>query len=121
MQSIETENLHNVDLHYLATSFVDYSHPAVTSFIENFKAEYSTEPSIFAFQGYDVMTYFIQTLQKYGDLSHGIPQGNNDGLLSLSYHFTKVSDLGGYTNDAFTIIEYTTGFEVKSLGTITAR
>jgi LysM repeat protein len=121
MQSIETENLHNVDLHYLATSFVDYSLPAVTSFIENFKAEYSTEPSLFAFQGYDVMTYFIQTLQKYGDLSHGIPQGNNDNLLSLSYHFTKISDLGGYTNDAFTIIEYTTGYEVKSLGTITAR
>ncbi len=121
MQSIETENLHNIDLHYLANSYIDYSLPVVTTFLENFKAEYSSEPSLFAFQGYDVMTFFIQSLQKYGDLSHGIPQGNNDNLLNSAFHFTKVSDFGGYTNDTFFIIEYTTGYEVKSLGSITAR
>jgi LysM repeat protein/ABC-type branched-subunit amino acid transport system substrate-binding protein len=121
MQSIETENLHNVNLHYLANSFVDYSFPAVTAFIENFKTEYSSEPSIFAFQGYDILTYFVQSLQKYDDVSNGIPQGNNEGLLNSAYHFSRVSELGGYSNDAFTIIEYTTGYEVKSLGLITAK
>lgn len=121
MQSIETESLHNVNLHYLANSFVDYSQPAVTTFTENFKTEYSTEPSIFAFQGYDIFTYFVQSLQKYGDVSRGIPQGNNDGLLNSAYHFSRISEPGGYSNDAFTIIEYTTGYEVKSLGIITAK
>jgi len=116
MQSIEIENLHNVNLRFLTTSFVDYNLPSVTTFVENFKAEFGAEPSIFAFQGYDVTTCFLKSLQKNADLSHGLPSESNTGLLQATYHFAKVSDFGGFTNDSFTVVEYANTFEVKSLG-----
>ena len=116
MQSIEIENLHNVNLRFLTTSFVDYSHPSVLTFVESFKTEFGTEPSLFAFQGYDVITYFLTALHKAGHLSQGIPPEANKGLLNSCYHFTRISEMGGYFNDSFTVVEYAGTYEVKSLG-----
>ena len=118
MQSIEIENLHNVNLRFLSSYFVDYNLPSVTTFVESFKAEFGTEPSLFAFQGYDITTYFLKSLQKNPNLSRGLPSDSNTGLLHTTYHFTKVSDFGGYTNDSFTVVEYTNTFEVRSLGVV---
>ena len=118
MQSIETENLHNVNLRFLSSYFVNYNNPAVITFVENFKTEFGTEPSLFAFQGYDVTTFFLKSLQKSGDLSRSIPVVKNYGLLHASYHFTKLSDFGGYTNDNFTVVEYSNAFELRSPGDI---
>jgi LysM repeat protein len=118
MQSIELENLHNVNLRVLTSSFVDYSRPDVLNFVENFKTEFGTEPSLFAFQGYDATTWFLKSLEKSGDLFHGFSPDSNKGLLHTAYHFTRVSDFAGYTNDSFTIVEYASTFEVKSLGVV---
>ncbi len=116
MQSLEIENLHNVNLRFLTNSFVDYKTPPVTTFVENFKNEFGTEPSLFDFQGYDVTTFFLRSLQKSGNLSRGISPEANKGLLHTAFHFTKVSDFGGFTNDNFTVVEYSGTYEVKSLG-----
>lgn len=118
MQSIDIENLHDVNLRFLTTSFVDYTQSSVLTFVENFKNEFGTEPSLFAFQGYDVISYFLTALQKAGNLTHGFPPEANKGLLHSSYHFSKVSDLGGYFNDSFTVVEYSGTFDLRSLGTI---
>ncbi|MEK7719114.1 MAG: ABC transporter substrate-binding protein [Bacteroidota bacterium] len=118
MQSIEIENLHNVNLRYLSTYFVNYNLPAVSTFVENFKTEFGTEPSLFAFQGYDMTTFFLKSLQKKEKFSHNSPSGGDSELLHTSYHFTKISDFGGYTNDSFTVVEYANTFEVKALGVV---
>jgi ABC-type branched-subunit amino acid transport system substrate-binding protein/LysM repeat protein len=118
MQSIEIENLHNVNLRYLSTYFVNYNIPAVTTFVENFKTEFGTEPSLFAFQGYDMTTFFLKSLQKKEKFSQNSPSGGDSELLHTTYHFTKISDFGGYTNDSFTVVEYSNTFEVKALGVI---
>jgi len=118
MQSIEIENLHNVNLRYLSTYFVNYNLPAVSNFVESFKTEFGTEPSLFAFQGYDMTTFFLKSLQKKERFSRNSPTGGDSDLLHTSYHFTKISDFGGYTNDSFTVVEYSNTFEVKALGVV---
>ncbi|MCK9412334.1 MAG: ABC transporter substrate-binding protein [Prolixibacteraceae bacterium] len=115
MQSIEIENLHSVNLRYLSTYFVNYNLPAVTAFVENFKVEFGTEPSLFAFQGYDMTTFFLKSLQKKERFSRSSPTGRDSDLLHTYYHFTKISDFGGYTNDSFTVVEYSNSYEVKAL------
>jgi ABC-type branched-subunit amino acid transport system substrate-binding protein len=118
MQSIETENLHSVNLRYLSTYFVNYNLPSVSSFVENFKGEFGTEPSLFAFQGYDVTTFFLKSLNREEKLPRMIASTGKTSLLHTSYHFTKLADFGGYTNDSFTVVEYSNTFEVRSLGDI---
>jgi ABC-type branched-subunit amino acid transport system substrate-binding protein/LysM repeat protein len=118
MQSIETENLHNVNLRYLSTFFVNYSLPAVSAFVENFKTEFGTEPSLFAFQGYDISTFFLTSLHQNEKFSAKQTSDETTGLLHATYHFKKLSDFSGYANDSFTIVEYANTFEVKALGNI---
>ena len=118
MQSIETENLHSVNLRYLSTYFVNYNLPFISTFVDSFKAEFGTEPSLFAFQGYDVTTFFLKSLYRQQRLPQTLASSGETGLLHTTYHFTKRTDFGGYTNDNFTVVEYTNTFEVRSLGVI---
>jgi len=118
MQSIETENLHSVNLRYLSTYFVNYNLPSVSTFVESFKGEFGTEPSLFAFQGYDITTFFLKSLHKQERLPRTLSTTNETGLLHTSYHFAKRSEFGGYTNDSFTVVEYANTFDVRSLGDI---
>ena len=118
MQSIEIENLHNVNLRFLTNYFVNYSLPPVSLFMDNFKTEFGTEPTQFAFQGYDIATFFLKSIQKKGNSVRNIQLESDAGLLNTTYHFKKISDFGGYTNDNFTVVEYANNFEVRELGVI---
>ena len=118
MQCIEIENLHNVNLRFLSNYFVNYNLPSVSLFMDNFKTEFGTEPTQFAFQGYDITTFFLKSIQKKGNSAHNIQLESETGLLNTTYHFKKISDFGGYTNDNFTVVEYANNFEVRELGVV---
>ncbi len=118
MQSIDIEHLHNTRLHYLAPYFVDYGNHKVNTFIEKYRAAYNSEPTQYSFQGYDIALHFMASLAMSGK---NFPENNLSpgvDLLQADYNFQKPSDLGGYMNRTFYIIEYTDNYEVKSAGKI---
>ena len=118
MLSIDIEHLHNTRMHYLAPYFIDYVNPQVIAFVEKYRSSFSSEPTQYSFQGYDVTMYFLASLGKAGK---NFPVSNpNPGieLLQTDYSFQKVSNFGGYMNQTLHIIEYTDTFEVKSAGKI---
>jgi len=116
MLSIDIEHLHNTRLHYLAPYFIDYGNPKVNSFIEKYRSAYNSEPTQYSFQGYDIALHFMASLAMSGknfpvaNLAPGVE------LLQAAYSFQKTTELGGYMNHTFFIIEYTDNFEVKSAG-----
>ena len=118
MQSIDIEYLHNFRLHYLAPYFIDYGNSAVNTFIEKYRAAYSSEPTQYSFQGYDIALHFMASLAMAGK---NFPDANVSpgvDLLQADYNFQKPSELGGYMNRTLYIIEYTDNYEVKSAGKI---
>lgn len=64
---IDPTVLHELALHVSSSYYVDYSARAVKRFLLEYRALYNTEPSQFAFQGYDIASYFITLVSKYGD------------------------------------------------------
>jgi hypothetical protein len=107
-------------LHYLAPYFIDYSDQQVIGFIEKYRLNYSSEPTQFSFQGYDVTTNFLTDLRLFGKKfvsMNPIPKVN---LLQADYNFRKTSNFGGYMNHTLFIIEYTDNYEVRSAGKINA-
>ena len=66
--NIETEYLMALKTHYVDPFFVNYSSPQVIAFIDKFREHYEIEPSLekFAFQGYDIVYYFLNALMEYG-------------------------------------------------------
>ena len=78
--TIDVQMYHDLSLHLTTSYFVDYTSPEVISFVRRYRALFNTEPSQFAFHGYDTMMHFITWVAKYGDgwafmLEHGRSKG----------------------------------------------
>ncbi len=64
--SIDGTALHDVSAHISTAYHVNYGSPEVDSFVHAYRALFRTEPSQFAFQGYDTACYFVQRVAAYG-------------------------------------------------------
>ena len=63
-ETIEGSDYHAARLHISSSYFVDYSDPRVDAFVKAYRALFRTEPSQFAFQGYDTARFFIESSTK---------------------------------------------------------
>ena len=64
--SIDGTSLHDVSAHISTGYHVNYGSPEVDGFVRAYRALFRTEPSQFAFQGYDTACYFIQRVASFG-------------------------------------------------------
>jgi LysM repeat protein/ABC-type branched-subunit amino acid transport system substrate-binding protein len=85
--NIETEYFMDLNTHYIAQYFIDYSNPKVIRFIDAFRNAYDTEPTVglYAFQGYDFTYYFLSKLCETGTSFQAFD--NNENLLSTKFQF----------------------------------
>ena len=65
--TIEGSAYHDASLHISTSYHVDYSNPQVKRFVQAYRALFRTEPSQFAFQGYDTARYFVVRCLRYGN------------------------------------------------------
>ena len=65
--TIEGSAYHDVSLHICTSYHADYSSPKVDAFVKAYRALFGTEPSQFAFQGYDTTHYFVARCARYGN------------------------------------------------------
>lgn len=103
--SIDLGTLHETELHISSPYFVDYTDPAVQAFVVAYRSLFNTEPSQFAFQGYDTARYFIGLVGKYGN---GWVRRVNDGrrrALHTDFDFQRQPG-GSYVNTAVRRIVY---------------
>lgn len=59
-------DLYNLNTRLTAAYFIDYDSPKVKDFVLSYRALYASEPSSFAFQGYDAAKYFVTAFSQYG-------------------------------------------------------
>ena len=104
-ETIEVENLHNTSLHVSLAYYIDYDDPRVKGFLLKYRALYNTEPSQFAFQGYDMASYFIETCSKYGNRWYSRLGRTDKNMLQSTFRFNEVED-GGYVNNGVRRIVY---------------
>ncbi len=113
MQSIDIEYMHNTNLLYLAPFFIDYGNPKVNKFIEKYRLDFGSEPTQYSFQGYDIALHFFASLVKAGKNFPATNPNPGVDLLQAEYNFLKPSQLGGYINGSFYVVEYTNNYEVR--------
>ncbi len=66
-ETINADLYHKMRLHISLPYFVDYNNSVVKKFLLQYRALYNTEPTPFAYQGYDVTRYFLDLMQQYGN------------------------------------------------------
>lgn len=80
-ETIEGTAYHDASLHISTSYHVDYSNPQVDHFVHAYRALFNTEPSQFAFQGYDTARYFVVRCLRYGtDWTQKLGMERSSGL-----------------------------------------
>lgn len=103
--SIDGSTYHQNELHLSTAYFADYGDSAVDRFVKAYRAVFNTEPSQFAFQGYDTSRYFVLRCVHYGrDWFSRLGAGRSSGL-QTDFLF-DTDDSGNHHNTAVRRIIY---------------
>ena len=82
------------------------------AFVRSYRALYRTEPSQFAFQGYDLTRYFANLVAKYGSRwTHALRQETGSGI-HTDFRFVPARN-GSYRNTAIRRIVYNTDYSTE--------
>ena len=115
--SVDLEYFHSMNLHLSVSNYVDYQKPETKRFLARFRALYRTEPSAYAYQGYDVGTFFLRALHTKGpSFEHCIEQGLIPSQpLQSNFRFEKINPEGGFVNTDTRIIRYLPDYRIEIL------
>ncbi len=111
-ETIDGSTYHQNDLHISSPYFADYDTPRVKSFVRSYRALYRTEPSQFAFQGYDLARYFTSLVSKYGNRWTRALTRVPDSGLHTDFRFEK-TPAGSYKNIGIRRIVYSTDYSTS--------
>lgn len=105
-KNVEADHWDRMRLHVPDAFAIDYTDPATEGFIQSFRRHYGTEPSTFAYRGYDLGIHFLRALP--GLRSEGVEHMLKVKDRGLQCDFDwKRSEGGGLENAAPRIVDYT--------------
>lgn len=100
------ENLMKIHAVYFDDEYVDYQNVRVQSFICKFRNRYNTEPSDYAFQGFDMGWYFMNCLNVFGShMVENMPYYNIP-LLRSQLQFQERSEDSGLENTYWNVYQF---------------
>ena len=110
-ETIEIENLHNLSLHTSLSYNIDYQDESTREFLGKYRAMFGTEPTQFAFQGYDLTKYFTELIAKYQASWMAYLSEADAEMLQSKLSFWS-NGTGGYVNVGTRRIIYGKGYSI---------
>ena len=96
-ETLDSSGYHQNELHISSSYFADYNADDVISFVRAYRALYRTEPSQFAFQGYDLTRYFAGLCAKFGNRWTKVLGRETGTGLHTDFRFEQAGD-GSFRN-----------------------
>ncbi|MBR3286351.1 MAG: LysM peptidoglycan-binding domain-containing protein [Bacteroidales bacterium] len=112
--NIDLDYSHTLQFRYTAPFFIDRNQNKTQEFLHSYRDLFRTEPFEmlskgynYAFLGYDIATYFVPLLRKYGkDFASALPQ-EASRMLQSDVFFERTGDGDGFVNRALRMVRYT--------------
>lgn len=105
-ETIDADVLYDLNLHLSTGYFVDYKNTETQNFILKYRALYHTEPSQFAYSGYDIFTFFISAINDLGSSFFEFVPYYTLNLLQCNIMFRSITPDGGYINTRTRDVEF---------------
>lgn len=102
----DPDALFNLSAHTSVPYFVDYSNPADQAFVVRYRALFSAEPDDFAFQGHDVLSYFISSMMQQGTSFARNADRHPAEMLHCNFDFKRDDEKSGWRNHATRLLVY---------------
>ena len=113
-ETIETHYFHSLDLRLAMSYHIDYGDTLTADFIARYRAAFNTEPTSFAYQGHDILTFFVNAINTYGNRFPEAIINERKSLIQSDVLFLPTAPGSGYENRAFKDILFTEGWTVLS-------
>ena len=112
----------DLGLELLTPFWIDYNASNVMNFNRTFREKFLTEPAegSFAWEGYDILYYFLSGLAINGKKFISNPDIHNPDLLMTSFRFIRKNEGCGYENQKLYLIKYTNEMDIKLIDNIDA-
>jgi LysM repeat protein/ABC-type branched-subunit amino acid transport system substrate-binding protein len=104
MDFISVNDRNKYHVHFPQHTFVDYSDLVTQQWIESFRARFKSEPTNFAFVGYDVLLFYGRGLKKFGSQLQQHLNEIEGSYLATQFNFFKTAKDAGYENAATNIV-----------------
>ncbi len=116
-KNINHSYLKKLSFHYVSSFYIDYDNWRVKSFLNKYRDIYRTEPSLYAFEGYDIMNYFLNAIKQYGRnfqfcLSPYDKLPNRKGII-FDFNFERTGINNGFENNSIHILQYNENFKLE--------
>jgi LysM repeat protein/ABC-type branched-subunit amino acid transport system substrate-binding protein len=95
--------------------WIDYNREDIKAFNSDFRTKFVTEPSesSYAWQGYDILYYFLSGLALNGKAFLSHPEIHNPDLLHTEYDFRHKTNSDGFENQKLFLIRYSKDYELE--------
>ena len=113
-ETIEVEAFHSVRLHVSTAYHIDYTDEEVQHFLMEYRAFCQTEPGPYAFQGYDIATFLLRRVARYGEAWQESLLQLPETMTQLRFEF-KRSDNGSMENNGTRRLIYDKDFVIRTV------
>lgn len=95
--------------------WIDYKQQDIIQFNSDFHTKFLTEPSemSYAWQGYDIVYYFISGLAIHGKEFISHPEIHNPDLLHTEFEFRRRTGNDGFENQKLFLVRYSNNYELE--------
>lgn len=113
METLDVDYFHQLNLHLAVPYHIDYNDGKTTKFINGYLAAFNTEPTPFSYQGYDILTFFVDAMNKYGKNFPAEIMNSDAELIQSDVRFVPTSYGSGAENKALKDIVYKKGWIIS--------
>lgn len=110
---IELSYFHDLNTHLSLQYFINYEDIKTKQFVTDFRYNFHTDPTQYAFQGYDITSYFMSALDTYGKRFPVYLPRYQKSLLQSNIKLEKAPNHSGFTNSGVKNIHYTGNWSIK--------
>lgn len=94
------------NLHVTSSSFINYKDENIKKFVINYRLKYGTEPTKYAFVGYDVAFYHALAMSNYGNKFSSFYGQIQIPMLQSTYQLKRTDSTSGFENQSVFILAY---------------
>lgn len=113
--TLDLTALHELQVVLPLSAYVDYTQEHVKEFVSRYRDLFHSEPTPFAFQGYDVASFFLQALYQYGPHFEDCIGALQVPLLQTHLSFVRKDPDHGFTNTGVRVIRYKPDYSIELL------
>lgn len=104
VETIENRYFVNLNLHTPSATNTDYTDSSTVCFVNKYRKQNYTDPSVFALQGFDVSYYFMNLLKGYGNIIPSLDYIKSEEI-NTGFDFSKTEE-GRYLNTYNYMLRY---------------